>query len=141
MNNIQYSKDLITKIYTKYKIKIEEACFSKGFIPKHIILDRTRNIHSYVTFVQFEKNRISGDLFEYSKDFLLPLVEYVKIQYSQLDRPLFFIFLDDSGEVSSIDACEIRIHLLEHGGTKIINFINTNKINGQHLFTQIKNEL
>jgi hypothetical protein len=141
MNNINYSIDLITKIYTKYKIKVEEACFSTGFIPKYIILDKTRNIHSYITFIQIEKSKISGDLFEFSKDFLFPLVEYVKIQYSQLDRPLFFLFLDNSGEIAGIDASDIRMQLLEYGGSDMIHFINKNMINGQQLFTQIKNEL
>lgn len=141
MNNIQNSKDLITKIYTKYKVKIEEACFSNGYIPKHIILDKTRNIHSYLTFIKVEKSRISGEVFELTKDFLIPIIEYVKIQYSQLDRPLFFIFLDEFGEISGVDASDIRIQLLENGGKGIIQFINQNKINGQQLFTQIKNEL
>lgn len=141
MSSIQDSVDIISKIYNKYKIKIESACFSNGYIPEHIILDRTRNIHSYLTFIKVEQSRIRSEVFDLNNDYLVPLIEYVKVQYSQLDRPLFFIFLDELGEVFGVDASDVRIQLLENGGNDIIHFINNNKIHGQQLFTQIKKEL
>lgn len=141
MKNILDNSDLIKIIYSEYKIKIEEACFAKGFIPKYIILDKTRNIHSYLTFIKLDKGRIRGDFFDLTKDFLNQLVEFVRVQYSQLDRPLFFIFSDEKANIFGVDASEIRIQLLEHGGNDIIHFINRNKISAQLLFKQIKNEL
>ena len=77
---------LIKHFKLKYKLNIEKACFSKGWIPKYIILDRTRNIHSYCVF-------IFQDDFTFTNDFInKDLIEFSKIRYSSLDRPLF-IFL------------------------------------------------
>ena len=39
--------DILQSLKGKYKFKIEKACFSKGWVPNYILLDRTRNILLY----------------------------------------------------------------------------------------------
>jgi hypothetical protein len=139
LNNI--NSNLIQEIRNQYKINIEVASFANGFIPKHIILDRTRNIHSYLTFIKITSNKIFGEYFSHITDFLTPLLELIRTQYSQLDRPLFFLYVNDMGDIQGIESNQIRIHLLENGSKNIIGFIKSNSISGQNLFKQIKSEL
>lgn len=135
------NSNLIEEIRNQYKINIERASFANGFIPRHIVLDRTRNIHSYLTFIKITSNKIIGEYFTQINDFITPLLELIRIQYSQLDRPLFFLYVNDMGDIRGIESNQIRLYLLENGSKDIILFITNNSIPGPNLFKQIKSEL
>jgi hypothetical protein len=137
----EINENLITILKNKFKINIEEASFANGYIPKYIILDRTRNIHSYVTFIKVSNDCINGDFFSQSKDYITSFIELIKIQYSQLDRPLFFIYENELGDIEVVESNLIRLHILENGTKDIISYIFNNSIKGQTLFKQIKSEL
>ena len=66
--------------YNQFKMKLEVACFSNGYIPKYIILDRTRNIHSYLVFIYLSKGKFSCRYFSPKSNPLDDILEILKIQ-------------------------------------------------------------
>lgn len=97
---------LIKYFKSKYKLNIEKACFSKGWIPNYIILDRTRNIHSYCVFI-FQED------FTFTNDFVNnDLIEFSKIRYSSLDRPLFVFLISKNLKIKFFEIEEFK-NLLE----------------------------
>jgi hypothetical protein len=109
---------LIQHFKSKYQLNIEQACFSKGWIPNYIILDRTRNIHSYCVF-------IFQDDFTFTNDFInKDLIEFSKIRYSNLDRPLFIFLISKELNIKFFEIEEFK-NLLEE---KKINKLNLNNL-------------
>ncbi|WP_052752890.1 hypothetical protein [Kordia zhangzhouensis] len=109
LNNRDSIKDFFK---SKYKINIEEANFSTGWIPKYILLDRTRNIHSYAVFV----NSI-----EISKE---ELIEYSKIRYSSLDRPLFIFHYKHDETLSFFEINDFKNNVFSEKKYESINLWN-----------------
>lgn len=109
-----------------FGLKIEEANFSKGFIPKHILLDRTRNIHSYIVFCEISDGKSSSIYWDnsLSKE---NIISIVRTQYSQLNRPLFFVFRKDNQYVC-IEGNEVREELLNNPEVNIISFMWNNSM-------------
>lgn len=108
---------------TKYKFKIENACFASGSIPKLILLDRTRNIHSYIILCKKSKNNLLSSQFLHGFDLEKNLIEITRIQYSSLDRPLFLIYKEKSdGSLKAIEVSEIKELFLQ------------NKLSSENLF-------
>ena len=105
--------DIISSLRLNYNLKLIEASFSKGYISKYILLDRTKNIHSYYELGTLDKNKIISRLFT-NKKIDNVFVELSKIQYSTLDRPSFLILRDRGGVLHIIDIADIRILLLEN---------------------------
>ncbi len=104
--------NIINYFKIHYKINIEEANFSKGWIPKYILLDRTRNIHSYAVFV----NSI-----EISKE---ELIEYSKIRYSSLDRPLFIFHYKHDETLSFFEINDFKNNVFSEKKYESINLWN-----------------
>lgn len=124
---------LIKHFKSKYQLNIEQACFSKGWIPNYIILDRTRNIHSYCVF-------IFQDDFTFTNDFInKDLIEFSKIRYSTLDRPLFIFLISKELNIKFFEIEEFK-NLLEE---KKINKLNLNNlwIDFDSMSSAIKSEL
>lgn len=142
---IDYLKNesiVIDELKSNYKLKIEEACFSTDWIPKHILLDRTRNIHSYFIFATFYKNIYKGRYFNNDNNFENDIIELIKTQYSKLDRPLFLIIQDENYHLLGIEASTIREFILENKQIQTIkNFISNNAIGLLEIISQIKLEL
>ena len=107
-----------------YGLKIEEANFSKGFIPKHIVLDRTRNIHSYIVFCDVNEGNISSQYWDESS-YKEGIISVLQTQYSQLSRPLFFIY-KKNGNYVCIEGNEVREELLSNPDTDIISYMLNN---------------
>lgn len=108
---------LIKHFKSKYKLNIEKACFSKGWIPKYIILDRTRNIHSYCVF-------IFQDDFTFTNDFInKDLIEFSKIRYSSLDRPLFIFLISKNLNIKFFEIEEFK-NLIEQQKLNKLNLNN-----------------
>lgn len=125
--------DLVTLFRLKYKLKIEEACFSRGWIPNHIILDKTRNIHSYCVF-------FFQDDFTFTNNFInKDLIELSRIKYSSLDRPLFIFKISGDLSIKFFEIDEFK-NLLEQ---KELNELNLERlwIDFDSMFSKIKSEL
>jgi hypothetical protein len=133
---------VINKLKSNYKLKIEEACFSTEWIPKHILLDKTRNIHSYFVFATYNDNEYKGRYFTDDNYFENQITELIKTQYSSLDRPLFLIIKDENDNLLSIEGSFIREFILEKKkNQKIKNFISSEVVSFDEIINKIKKEL
>ncbi|MBP5721360.1 MAG: hypothetical protein J6W82_09910 [Bacteroidales bacterium] len=139
-NGHEYEASLCQKLRSKYKINIEKASFSTASIPNYIILDSTRNIHSYVEFCKIEKEQLVSSHWDI-KDQLRGVLSVIQTQYSQLDRPLFFMFPDENGVFYSIESSVVREHLLEERDPAITTFMINNSDKFQDVFPKIHKEL
>lgn len=126
--------------YTRvFGFKIEEANFSKGFIPKHIILDRTRNIHSYIVFCDICEGK-SSSIYWDNNSSKEGVISIVQTQYSQLNRPLFFVFQKDKQFVC-IEGNEVREKLLANPEVDIISYMWNNSMSFMETSMLIHKEL
>lgn len=137
---IKFENEECITLCKKYKLHIEDANFAKGLIPKKILLDSTRNIHSYFVFCNLENGHLHSAYWK-NKDFPTSLKSMLALQYSDLDRPLFFIFLDNKNEYNVIEGNEIREALLENPDMNLCEFIKENSVKLYDVITQIHNEL
>lgn len=138
MNN--YENTECESLCAKYKLRIEDANFAKGLIPRKILLDHTRNIHSYIVTCKLSDNILQSiywnkDTFEYS------LKKMLAIQNSNLDRPLFFVYKINANEYKTIEGNEIREALLENPLLNPTNFILNNSYTLDEIINQIHKEL
>tara|TARA_B110000902_G_C13942185_1_gene450179 strand:+ start:81 stop:506 length:426 start_codon:yes stop_codon:yes gene_type:complete len=102
-------EEILLTLKTKYKFKFENACFATGFIPKLILLDRTRNIHSYFIICTKKEDRLLSSQFKKNTDLASNLISFSKIQFSALDRPLFLIFMDQEQErLKTIEISKVK---------------------------------
>jgi hypothetical protein len=124
---------------TKYKLNIEDANFAKGFIPRKIILDRTRNIHSYLVICKCVDDFLWSNYWE--KDtFTASIKSMLAVQYSELDRPLFFIFSIEN-RCRIIEGNELREAILDDPKIDINQYILSNAYNLFDMIIKIKKEL
>ena len=132
--------EMCASLRKKYRINIEKASFSKASIPNYIILDSTRNIHSYVEFCKIEKEQLVSSHWDI-KDQLRGVLSVIQTQYSQLDRPLFFMFPDENGVFYAIESSVVREHLLEERDPAVTTFMINNSDKFQDVFPKIHKEL
>lgn len=128
---------ILAVLKKKYKLKIEEANFAHGFIPNYILLDRTRNIHSYLVPIGIDIVRSFENTTSDLSGNIELLKEYYKIQYSQLDRPLFLLFEDERG-IEFLDISNLKKYLLREESFK--EFLD-NRIKIDYLFPILKTQL
>ena len=140
MNNEVFEQSLSDLLKKQYRLNIELACFSSGYIPKYVLLDRTRNIHSYIVFCRKEKNDIISSFWEQGK-LINGLVDMLKAQFSKLDRPLFFIIQENEKVLKVIEGNYIREELLRKSNINIENFLLSESVNFQDIILNIKSEL
>ncbi|HPJ12958.1 MAG TPA: hypothetical protein PLV00_06195 [Caldisericia bacterium] len=69
------------------------------------------------------------------------LVKVLQVQTSQLDRPLFFIFKDETDTYKVIESNLIKERILEGEGANIENFIIENTDTLSEVLPLIKREL
>lgn len=131
------NNNILTILQKRYKFKIEHASFAQGFIPSFILLDRTRNIHSYLVPISQEVANSLHDTSKEISNYLNYLQEYYKIQYSQLDRPLFLLF-ENGKSVDFLDISNLKKFLKkEETFDQFLDY----KIEIDSIFTTIKSEL
>jgi len=131
---------IIVTLKKRFKLKIEEACFASGSIPKLIILDRTRNIHSYLIICKKDKNNLLSSQFLHGYNLEKNLIEITKIQYSSLDRPLFLVYKNESDKsIKAIEVSEIR-ELFLHDKFSRINLFQL-EMDFDKVYPLIKQEL
>jgi len=140
MSNEEFEISISNKLKQKYKLNIELACFAMGFVPKYILLDRTRNIHSYLMFFRTENQQITSSICENAnlKD---RLINVLRTQYSQLDRPLFLIIQNNDKTLKIIEGNYVREKLLETPNENIENFLLSQADNFNDIIFSIKKEL
>lgn len=139
-NNETFEAEMCSAIKSKYKLHIERSCFSTGSMPNYLLLDSTRNIHSYIEFCSVNGDYIESAHFG-AKNLLRGVLDVLRTQFSQLDRPLFFIFKDKVGNYQAIESTPIREHLLEHRDGSISSFMISNADKLQDVLPQIYHEL
>ena len=102
----------ISYLQNAFRLKIERASFACGRIPRYVLLDKTRNIHSYIIPCELRDGVVIADIDgEYHLSSIIAAL--LQIQYSQLDRPLFFIINEHNNTLSTIEGNEIKEMLLE----------------------------
>lgn len=135
-----YEAEMCSSLRKKYRLSIEKASFATDSIPHYILLDSTRNIHSYLEFCQKNGDSLVSAHWGL-QDQLKGVLSVVRTQYSQLDRPLFFIFPDEKGTLFIIESEDVREHLLEYRDEHVTAFMIDNAEKFQEMFKQIHNEL
>lgn len=141
MINPDFEKKTIELLKKQFRLNIEEACFSSGVMPKYILLDRTRNIHSYFVYLYHDNGAIYSLRSGRNSNFKDTLIHIIRKQYSELDRPVFFIIQDSEGQTKVMEGGEIREHLLENSGCCIEKYILANASLFSEVVCQIKREL
>ena len=129
----------IASLGKKYKLHFEDASFAKGYIPRKILLDGTRNIHSYFVFCKYEDGFIASTYWQ-KTNFIQSLKSIIAIQYSDLDRPLFFVF-QDNNKYRAIEGNELREAFLKEPSINITQYIIDNSYNLVDLLIKVKKEL
>lgn len=129
---------LVSQLKKDYKVSLHEACFSEGVIPRFIILDKTRNIHSYIDFYNCQRQSIRGEIHQSNVEIKEKLIKFCQIQFSSLDRP-FFLHVDKYEDSFFIDISDLRIATLK--GELNIESIDELRIDKSDLFAKIKSEL
>lgn len=107
-------KKAIDILKKQYGLKIETACFATDWIPKYLILDRTRNIHSYIVFFFEDNEKIISRYSSYNTSFINILRRLSEVQYSQLDRPLFLFYFDKYFKLRTTEIEIIKQSLFEN---------------------------
>lgn len=137
-----FEKEIIKNLKDNFRLNVEEACFATDYLPKHIILDRTRNIHSYIVFSLLSGNHFSGRYFPESEGLLTSLVKLLRTQFSSLDRPLFIVLTNQDQQVSCIEGNFVREFLLERDRCKNVQDFLLNESEGlEMVVSKIKKEL
>ena len=107
MRRTTFEDKLSNKLKESYRLRMDLANFATGFIPQDILLDRTRNIHSYMLFCEIIDGKIYSSYWNQNnmKDVIL---NFLRTQYSSLDRPLFFVMQNDDQSWFIIESNIIR---------------------------------
>lgn len=140
MDTFENGNRLAALLTKQYRIHIEKACFATDSIPNYILLDSTRNIHSYLEFCVLTNNSLESVHWN-TNNLFSGIISVIQTQYSKLDRPLFFIYQNESSEIMGIESTPIREYILENGESGLYNFIIANSDTFSDLLLKIKNEL
>lgn len=134
-------EQIILYLKSELKLKIESANFAQGYIPRDILLDRTRNIHSYIIPCLFNNEKVDSNYWS-DTNFIDSIIALLRIQYSQLDRPLFFIIKKDN-DYKIIEGNIIREYILANSvsQTDLLQFILSTSNNLSDMIYKIKSEL
>lgn len=134
-------EQIILYLKSELKLKIESANFAQGYIPRDILLDRTRNIHSYIIPCLFNNEKVDSNYWS-DTNFIDSIIALLRIQYSQLDRPLFFIIKKDN-DYKIIEGNIIREYILANSvsQTDLLQFILSTSNNLSDIIYKIKSEL
>ena len=124
----------------KYRLHIEDANFAKGYIPRKILLDNTRNIHSYFVFCKYENDFISSAYWQ-KDNFSKSLISMIAMQYSDLGRPLFLVFRGNDNHYNAIEGNELREVLLEQPNMDMVKYIIENSCDFNDMIINIQREL
>lgn len=135
----EFEEKTISKLKHDYRLKIEDANFAKGLIPVKILLDGTRNIHSYIVVCE-KKGNIFMSPYWNENNFAANLKSMLALQFSDLDRPLFFIY-ESENKFKTIEGNCLREAILENPKMDINKYILDNSCFFYEIITRIHKEL
>lgn len=135
----QFESEIYNILFESYHLKFEDAVFASGLIPEKILLDRTRNIHSYFIVCKNEKKRLFSNYWN-STNFSENLRQILALQYSDLDRPLFFVYCQNQN-LMIIEGNKIREAILEDPGINEYDYITNNSDEFKDVVIKIYKEL
>ncbi len=124
----------------KYRLHFEDAIFAQGIMPRKILLDGTRNIHSYFVFCKYDNEFLSSSYWSV-KNFSSNIRKILGLQYSDLDRPLFFVYRDKDNKYKTMEGGELREALLDKPDLDVTSYILHNSYPFIDLICNIKKEL
>lgn len=135
-----YEAHIVTRLRKTYNLRIERACFASGSIPQYILLDRTRNIHSYLIPCYIEGGIIQSSMWDVNS-FQQTIMDVLRVQYSQLDRPLFLLYKDALNDIRIIEGGFIRDCILSDTRINIQECIFNESDSFVEVVGKIKQEL
>lgn len=140
MMEVGFEQAFFEALKRKYKLRIEEANFAGENIPKYLLLDSTRNIHSYLILCCEHQGMLLSNYWD-GINAKKQIVKLLRIQYSQLDRPLFFFLKLEGGETRIIESEVMRYELLQSPDCDIMEFMMDMSEPMSGVLSKIKNEL
>lgn len=135
----EFEDNILSKLKKNYRLKIENANFAKGLIPVKILLDGTRNIHSYLVLCNKNSNCLKSSYWN-EENFNKNIKSMLALQYSDLDRPLFFIYLIEN-TLMIIEGNNIREAILDNPQLDISDYIFTHSDKLSDVILKIYKEL
>lgn len=137
---VEFENTECSALSKKYRLHFEDAVFAQGLIPRKLLLDGTRNIHSYFVFCKYENENIYSAYWS-NNNFKRNIKRILALQYSDLDRPLFFVYRDKDNKYKTIEGGEIREALLDKPAMDVTSYIISNSYPLIDLICNIKKEL
>ena len=134
-----FEEKILAKLRKDYRLKIEDANFAKGLIPVKILLDGTRNIHSYLVLCEKKEYFLESSYWN-KEDFNTNIKSMLSLQYSDLDRPLFFIYFENN-KLMLIEGNDIRETILENPNSDIFEYMVNNSYKLSDVIFKIIKEL
>lgn len=134
-----FEEKILAKLRKDYRLKTEDANFAKGLIPVKILLDGTRNIHSYLVLCEKKENFLESSYWN-KEDFDTNIKSMLSLQYSDLDRPLFFIYFENN-KLMLIEGNDIRETILENPNLDIFEYMVNNSYKLSDVIFKIIKEL
>lgn len=117
-----FENSMRTFIKKQYRWNLESISFPNKQIPKFILLDKTRNIHSYFVFCRNKHNLLESTNWQ-TNNMPTSLTQIIKTQFSELDRPLFLVIQDEDASLRIIEGNIIREKLLNDKNDNIVSFL------------------
>ena len=124
----------------EYRLKLEPVSFPNHTIPRFILLDRTRNIHSYFAFCRNKNNMLESSHWN-ANEMVVGLTKLIQTQHSELDRPLFIVIQNKGSSLKIIEGNRIRERLLEYGSAGLESYLLTDSDSLSDVLIKIKEEL
>lgn len=140
MKGMTFEERLSSNLKKNYKLRMDIANFATGFIPKYILLDRTRNIHSYMLFCEIKGEKVCCSYWN-QNNMKESVMEFLKLQYSSLDRPLFLVLQDNKNNIHMLESTIIREQLLDNPSTDLNKFIISEAVEISDILPRIYKEL
>lgn len=123
----------------KFRLKLDTVSFPNPYLPYHILLDRTRNIHSYFLLSRYTKGGFQYE--ESNEPFLDYLIGSLRAQLSEMDRPFFILIQKAASKYDVIEGNEVREFILENGCGNLEKFLLKESIPLSDILPLIRKEL
>ena len=122
----KYSEDELVKSFLKvlkaeYKMSIVEWNPSHNEYPRYMYLSGDKGILAYISFQYIESNEVYEN--KMGAQDTSTLIETLRVAYSQLDRPVFFLYFFN---------CKDRQGIFFETNEQIMNRLQSNMINERY---------
>lgn len=136
-----FEQSFLEDLKEKFHFKLELVnCFPNQWIPKYILLDKTRNIHSYYVLCKQDGSFLASSMWD-KESIKNSIIRIVATEYSEMDRTLFFLIKKKSGRVLIAEGNAIRESLLESETSDISQLVLSNAYDFSESVNFITSEL